>query len=87
MMRPAADIGTIMETREIPVISIRAPCEDNKWKWQVSYKENDFRIDWTRGKPKGTFLQALESALGVSFGEVEPAPAQPSTTSLEGLLG
>lgn len=64
MIRTVADIGRIMDERNIPVMSIRRPCEKTKWKWQVSFKETDFRIDWVMGKQRPDFISALESCLG-----------------------
>jgi hypothetical protein len=65
MIRTVADIGRIIEERDIAAMSIRRPCEQTRFKWQVSLKVNDFRLEWDRGKPMPDFISALESCLGV----------------------
>lgn len=65
MIRTVADIGRILEARGVAAMSIRLPCEDTKFKWQVSLKATDFRLIWDCGKPKSDFISALEDCLGV----------------------
>ena len=64
MIENIAAIGRIMDEREIAIMSIRRPCEQTNFKWQVSIKDSEFRLDWTRGKLKPDFISALESCLG-----------------------
>lgn len=71
MIRGVADIGRIMDERDIPIMSIRRPCEKTKWKWQVSFKETEFRLDWVM-KQRPDFISALESCLGEKVEVVIP---------------
>lgn len=80
MIRTLADLGKLMDARDIPVLSILRPCEKTKGKWQVSFKETEFRIDWTQGKLKPDFISALESCLGEKVEVVVP-------TDLTDILG
>lgn len=81
MMNSIGDIGRIMDERDIPVMSIRRPSEKTKGKWQVSFKETEFRLDWTQGKLCCDFVSALESCLGEKVEVVRVSP-----TNLANLL-
>ncbi len=81
------ELATILAEKGVKILSIRAPGEPSDAdprsrdhdKWLVSYKVNDWHMEWTRGKPKATLSEALESAFG-------PMPRK-SSTDLGELLG
>lgn len=81
MISTVADIGRIMDERDIPVMSIRRPCEKTKGKWQVAFKETEFRLDWIT-KQRADFIGALEACLG----EKVEVLADAIPTDLTGLL-
>ena len=70
------DLAALIQRKGVKVLSIRPPTDtpsdaDPRHrdfdKWLVSCKTNDFHLDWTRGKPKPTLREAIESALGESL--------------------
>lgn len=69
-----ADFEQHLLSAGIIVLSIRAPSADptasdprgkDHDKWLVSYRQSNFQLHWTIGKPKPTFGAALESCLKV----------------------
>lgn len=88
-----ADLEQHLLSAGIVVLSIRAPSADptasdprgkDHDKWLVSYRQSNFQLLWTTGKPKPTFGAALESCLKVpvKFDAESVTPA----TSTEELL-
>jgi hypothetical protein len=66
----AEGVLTISIRTPAPVPSDADPRSRDYDKFLVSLKRNNWHFDWTRGKPKATLLEALESALGRKL--VEP---------------
>lgn len=79
MSAALSELENFFASRGAVVISIRPPTQisndadprhpKDMDKWIVSWKSNDFRIDWHRGKPSKT----LQAAFIAAFGELPPA--------------
>jgi hypothetical protein len=80
-------LAAMLTEKGVKILSIRAPGEPSDAdprsrdhdKWLVSFKVNDWHMDWTRGKPKASLKEALESAFSVKLSK--------SPTDLGELLG